>query len=174
MTIGDQPTGNKWDLFIRFFHWSVVLAFLLNFTLFEEGKSLHEWAGYWILGILALRFIWGFIGPANARFVNFIPTVHRFKATLQALLCQGRHTASEGHNPVGGAMVIALMLSLLMTGLSGWACQAEIVPAEDLLEGIHEFFANATLALVSLHVTAVVLLSKLGPENLVNQMLRGR
>ncbi|WP_027856002.1 cytochrome b/b6 domain-containing protein [Marinobacterium jannaschii] len=168
------PGGNKWDLFIRFFHWSVALAFVLNFTLFEEGKRLHEWAGYWILGMLTLRLLWGFIGSKNARFINFVPTAASFKASLQELLNHGRHTPSEGHNPVGGAMVIALMLSLLLTALSGWACQAEILPAEELLEGIHEFFANATLALVSLHVTAVVLLSRLGPENLIRQMVRGR
>ena len=71
-----------WDHFVRVFHWSVAAAFLLDFWVLEEGDPPHEWVGYFLGVLLVLRIIWGFIGPHNARFINFFPTPGRIRGFL--------------------------------------------------------------------------------------------
>jgi cytochrome b len=92
-----------------------------------------------------------------------------------------------GHNPAGGAMIVALLLCLLATTLSGLAtfgAEGEgllgawlwplNVESEEVLEETHEFFANLTLLLVVVHVAGVAVGSWLHRENLVRAMVTGR
>ena len=162
-----------WDPLIRLFHWTVAAVFLLNFLVFEEGGSNHRWAGYYILAALAVRVIWGFIGSNNARFKNFLPTLGGIKYHLR-LLKSRQFEVSDGHNPIGGLMVFALLFCLLGTGLSGWMMQFDVFWGEDWVEELHELLATATMTLVVLHVSAVILLSKFGPVNLIRQMITGQ
>ena len=74
-----------WDRFVRLFHWSVAGAFLLDFWVLEEGDPPHEWVGYFLGVLLVMRIVWGFIGPANARFINFLPTPRRVKHHINDL-----------------------------------------------------------------------------------------
>ncbi|MFW1678768.1 cytochrome b/b6 domain-containing protein [Pontibacter sp. JAM-7] len=168
-----QSQQRIWDPLIRLFHWSVAAGFLLNFTLTEEGETLHEWIGYYILAALLVRVCWGFIGPRNARFSDFFPRKPGLKSHLREL-AQGQIKQHAGHTPLGGLMVMLLMAGLLLVGLSGWLTTTDMFWGEDWVEDVHEFFANLTLLLVLVHVAAVTLFSVLGPANLVRQMLTGR
>lgn len=92
-----------------------------------------------------------------------------------------------GHNPAGGAMIIALLLSLSMTllfGLLTYGAMEFSGPLAVLTAGvgdavahgfkeIHEFFANVTLALIILHVIGVLVASLQHRENLVRSMITG-
>lgn len=162
-----------WDPLIRFFHWTVAAMFLLNFLVFEAGDTNHRWAGYYILAALAIRLIWGFIGSENARFKNFLPTPSGIKYHLH-LLKSKKIEVSEGHNPIGGLMVFALLFCLLGSGISGWMMGLDAFWGEEWLEETHELIANTTMTLVVLHVSAVLLLSKFGPVNLIKQMITGQ
>ncbi len=168
-----QTQPRIWDPLIRIFHWSVAAGFLLNFTLAEEGETLHEWIGYYILAALLVRVCWGFIGPRNARFSDFFPRKAAVKAHLGEL-AHGEIKKHEGHSALGGLMIIALMSGLLLVGLTGWLTTTDMFWGESWMEEIHEFFANATLMLVLMHVAAVLLFSLLGPSNLIRQMWTGR
>ena len=162
-----------WDPLIRLFHWTVAAMFLLNFLILEEGDTAHRWAGYYILAALGIRLLWGFIGSKNARFKNFLPTAEGIKYHLK-LLRSRQFEVSEGHNPVGGLMVFALLFCLLGTGLSGWMMEFDIFWGEDWVESLHELMANTTMTLVVIHVSAVFLLSRFGPVNLIRQMITGQ
>lgn len=162
-----------WDPLIRFFHWTVAALFLLNVLVFEEGDTAHRWAGYYILAALAIRMLWGFIGSKNARFKDFLPTPSGIKQHLY-LLKSKQFEVSDGHNPVGGLMVFALLFCLLSTALSGWMMGLDAFRGESWLEEIHGLIASTTMTLVVIHVSAVVLLSKFGPVNLIKQMITGQ
>lgn len=162
-----------WDPFVRVFHWSIALGFLLNMTLLEEGETFHEWVGYAMLALVGLRIIWGFIGPIRARFSNFFPTPKRVQHHLQAIKT-GQHDASEGHNPLGGAMVITLMLMLLVVGFSGWMQTWDAYWGEEWLEELHEIAANITLGLVAIHVAAVIIMGRFTGIPLIRPMLTGK
>ena len=175
-----------WDPLIRFFHWSLVTAFVIAFITEEHLLIVHTWAGYFILALISIRIIWGFIGTRYARFSDF---VYSPKNIMQFLKDTFRLKAKRyiGHNPAGGAMVILLMVSLLITTSSGilllgaeeqagplahWFSQSSGF-WDDTLEELHEFFANFTLLLVFVHVVGVILESLIHKENLVSAMLSG-
>lgn len=175
-----------WDPLVRFFHWSLVSAFIIAFISEDELLSVHSWAGYLILALLSIRIIWGFIGTHYARFSDFI---YRPRYITQFLKDTFKLRAKRyiGHNPAGGAMVIMLMLSLLLTTITGvlvLGAEEQLGPVShwftqsagywgDILEEAHEFFANFTLLLVIIHVIGVLVESLIHKENLVSAMWTG-
>lgn len=167
-----QQKIKVWDPVIRFFHWSMALSFLLNSFVVEEGESAHEWLGYYILGLLLIRLLWGFTGPENARFRDFFPTKRNVSQYFHQLVKGGEHNPDR-HNPLGGLMIIAMLLSILITGVSGWVSSLDVFFGADWLEEIHEFFADITLLLVSVHIFAVTTFSWFGKHNLISIMLTG-
>ncbi len=175
-----------WDPLVRFFHWALVSAFTVAYITEDDFLTIHSWAGYLILALLFIRFIWGFVGTRYARFSDFFyrpeEIVQFLKDTMQL-----RARRYLGHNPAGGAMVFLLMFSLLMVTVSGvllfgaeeqagplahWFTQSESFWA-GALEEVHEFFANFTLFLVFIHVTGVFVESLIHKENLVSAMVSG-
>lgn len=179
-----QPEVRVWDILVRLFHWSLVVAFAIAWLTEDDFETLHQWAGYCVAGLLTFRILWGLIGTRYARFTQFIYSPARIKRYLRSLL-SGHPEHYMGHNPAGGAMVIALILCLGLTAFSGMALLATEGHgplastffagwSEDLLEEVHEFFANGTLLLVMLHVAGVLVSSLLHGENLVRAMITGR
>jgi len=115
----DSSSERKvWDLFVRFGHWSLVLAFVVAYLSAEENEDLHVIAGYWIGAYVLARTVWGFIGSRNARFSDFLAPPAAVLAYLKGLL-RGTAPRYLGHNPAGGAMVLALLLSLAAVVGSG-------------------------------------------------------
>ena len=64
-----------------------------------------------------------------------------------------------------------MLLLIAALGATGWAQAVEIGP--EWLEDLHEGLANALLALVAVHVAAVLVSSGLHRENLVRAMVTG-
>jgi len=176
--MSNTPNIKVWDALVRFFHWSLVSAFFIAYVTEDDLMSIHSWAGYLIVGLLVVRFLWGFVGTRYARFSDFIYSPQVIIQFLKDTL-SGKARRYLGHNPAGGAMIIALMLSLLFTTLSGILVFDIIDPDTfsefwyEALGGVHELFANLTLLLVIAHVVGVVVESKLHKENLVKSMLNG-
>ncbi len=181
-----EATVRVWDPLVRIFHWSLVATFVTAWLSAEEVMWLHAWAGYAIAGLVAFRLLWGVVGSRHARFRGFVRSPTAALAYLRDLV-RGRAPRYLGHNPAGGAMVVALLLALALTALAGMALYgakgqgllAGMVPAFDkptrhLIKEIHEFFANGTLLLVGLHVAGVIAGSLAHRENLVRSMLTGR
>jgi len=176
-----------WDPLVRVFHWSLVIAFFVAYFTEDDLLTLHVYAGYFIGGLLVFRLIWGFIGSRHARFSDFVKRPSEIWTYLKSVLTM-HPKRYLGHNPAGGAMVIALLLSLVMVTISGIAIYGIEESAgplasslsgagefwEDVVEELHEFFANATLALVFFHVLGVLITSFQHKENLAKSMLNGR
>jgi cytochrome b len=187
-----------WDFAVRIFHWSLVLIFITAFSTGDDESQIHILAGYGILGLVVFRFIWGFIGSKYARFWNFIYRPRHILAYMRSLL-SGNPIYFTGHNPLGGMMVIALLVSLIMTAWTGIELEASAdrgllankthvintVFVEDShepnnkhegdedWEELHEFLANLTLVLVLLHISGVIAGSVLHRENLIKAMISG-
>jgi cytochrome b len=175
-----------WDALVRIFHWVLVPAFFIAYFTEDDFLSLHAWAGYTIVGLLVFRVVWGLIGSRHARFSDFVYSprivIQYLKDTLQF-----KAKRYIGHNPAGGAMIVAILVSLALTTITGlmvYGVAEDLGPLastlsgldefwEDVFEEIHEFFANFTLFLVLIHVAGVVFESLLHRENLVRSMVTG-
>ena len=79
-----------------------------------------------------------------------------------------------GHNPAGGAMILALLAMVALTAGSGALLVTDRFWGSDWVEALHRSAAWLTLALIGCHVTGVVVSSLLHRENLVLAMLTGR
>ena len=107
-----------WDPLVRIGHWTLVSAFFIAYLTEDEFLAQHVWAGYVVAAVVLVRIAWGFVGTRHARFRDF---VRRPGATLRYLGDIGRRRAKRylGHNPAGGAMIVALLACLLVTTVSG-------------------------------------------------------
>jgi len=174
-----------WDPLVRIGHWTLVVAFFTAYFTEDDWLTIHVWAGYVLAGVVLFRVLWGFVGTRYARFTQFVrgprAVLNYFRNTLVR-----RSPHYVGHNPAGGAMVVALLLCLTALSVSGLVLYAieetagplaGLLPVgvdEELWEELHEMFANLSLALVFLHVLGVLFSSLAHGENLMRSMVTGR
>lgn len=162
-----------WDLPVRVFHWSLALSFL-GAWLSSESERWQLWHisfGYSMALLIAFRLAWGLVGTRHARFSEFVrgpgAVVGYFRSWLQR-----RPAHYVGHNPAGALAILAILGVALLLTASGYASYAEL--GGDWLSEVHEALANLLMAIVVLHIAAVLLTSLLHRENLVRAMLTGR
>ena len=174
-----------WDLWIRLFHWSLVLLLGLSWWSAETGRmDLHLTSGYLILALLLFRLGWGFWGSDTARFARFL------RSPLAALRHLGglfrRHPDTElGHNAAGGWMVLLLLGLIALQVGTGLFSDDMILTAGPLARfapgavvdwavWIHLRNFNLILAAVGLHVLVVLIYQLLLRHDLLPAMLTGR
>ncbi|MEZ5828757.1 MAG: cytochrome b/b6 domain-containing protein [Hyphomicrobiales bacterium] len=178
------PEISVWDPFVRVFHWTVVVAFTVAYLTEDDTLTVHVWAGY-LVGILVVaRVLWGFVGPQHARFSDFVyAPATAFTYVRDLLRFRGRRYL--GHSPGGGYMVVVLLIFLaatVVTGLVVYGGDQQAGPLAGMFteefgesfEEVHEVIANITLALIFLHIAAVILASFVHRENLVRAMITGK
>lgn len=172
--LADAParTIRVWDPVVRIGHWTLALGFVAAF-LAEEGDLVHQVAGYVAAGAVAVRLVWGVIGPEHARFANFVPGPRRLLGHLAALL-RGRDRRHIGHNPAAGAMALTLLLMVLFLGVTGFMLTTDRFYGTKWLETLHEGGAYVALGLVCTHVAAALYESVRHRENLPWAMVTGR
>jgi len=109
---------DPWDPLIRFTHWFIAGAVVLNGLFLKPGGSVHIWIGWAVLGLLLIRFAWGVLGPAEARFSAFPPDPRAGVSHLIDLV-RGRPREYSSHNPAAAIMVYALWACLVAVTLTG-------------------------------------------------------
>ena len=165
-------TVKVWDPFVRVFHWTVVGCFFGAYAI-ERPLDVHETLGWTVAGAVAARAVWGVVGSRHARFTDFVPGPRRFFGYARSLIA-GTDRRYLGHNPAGGAMIVALMLMIGAIATTGWMMGLDAYFGEDWVKELHETAVTITLALVALHVGGVIVESLRHRENLVKSMITGR
>jgi cytochrome b len=166
-------TVKIWDPFVRVFHWSLVGSFALAWATGDEIRSLHLWAGYAAGALIAFRLLWGVVGTRYARFGQFVRSPLTVVAYLRDVVT-GREARYLGHNPVGGLMIVALILGMAAVCITGYMQTTTLYWGVEWVEEVHEAFATLLLVLVGVHVLGVVVTSLRHRENLVRAMITGR
>jgi cytochrome b len=177
-----------WDLPVRLFHWTLVLLMVVSYFTGRWGgdwMKFHFWSGYTILTLILFRFAWGFVGSTTARFSSFVKGPAAGIAHLRELL--GRHAPHDiGHNPIGGLMVVVLLLAVLAQVTAGLFSAdtdtgtvtgplAHLV-ADKWIEkatSFHAYWVNVLLILIGLHVVAAFAFLFLKRQNLIRAMVTG-
>jgi cytochrome b len=171
-----------WDLPHRLFHWLLVVSVIAAYVTAKIGGSLIDWhgrLGIFILGLLVFRLIWGFIGSTQSRFVTFFPTFSRIVAYLKGTW-QG-----IGHNPLGAISVLALLTVLAVQVGTGLFANDDIAFEGPLFNLVDKSFSNKLtswhnisfnflLALVGLHMVALIFYRWVKKTNLIVPMLTGK
>ena len=170
-----------WDLPTRLFHWAIVGCLPLAWWSAEEGNyELHEWVGYAVIVLVVSRIIWGFVGSRHSRFSDFLSGPGRVLAFLK-----GEGNAGPGHNPAGGWSVLVLLSLLLLQPLSGLFNSDDVLFSgplyyaasgdfRDAMGQVHDIAFNLLVAMVCLHIVAVLYHQFVRREPLVPAMLKGR
>ena len=175
-----------WDPLVRISHWTLVIAISIAFISEDDYLTIHSWAGYTVLSLLTIRILWGFVGTKHAKFSDFVfskKDITQFVKDTFSLKAK-RYL---GHNPAGGTMVILLIISLLITACNGlviFATEEGQGPLVfllsdtspfwgDIIEEVHEFFANFILFLIAVHVAGVIVEGLIHRENLIKSMFTG-
>ena len=162
-----------WDGVVRVGHWTLAASVILAWATHEGGGRWHEWIGYVALATALLRILWGFAGSRYARFAQFVYPPKTTIAYAGSLL-KGNEPRYIGHNPLGGWMVVVLLVTVAASGFTGWLFTTDRFWGEEWLEELHGAISNALLPLVSLHLAGVIFTSWKHRENLVRAMLTGR
>jgi len=169
-----------WDLPIRLFHWLLVGLIAFSWWSAEyHYDDLHIWLGIAVLTLLIFRILWGFFGSSTARFANFIRGP---RAVFGYLRGEWR---GIGHNPLGALSVVALLgLVSLQVGLGliasdedglmqGPLANLVSIGVSDTATELHEELFNVLLALIGLHIAAILYYRFKG-KKLVSPMITGK
>ncbi len=188
MSQTDTKTIPVWDIFIRVFHWTLVLgvstAAVSGFLLRPTWISLHVWAGTSAAVLLLARLLWGIWGSKNARFAGFIKGPREVIKHLKELRA-GTAARHLGHNPLGALMIVALLgtvFLLLLTGATALGGVFKTGPLGFLFSydlgttilRVHYVLAIILVLLVTLHILGAVFEGMRTKENLVKAMITGK
>ena len=174
-----------WDLPTRLFHWSfVVLAVAAYVTAKTGGNAMiyHFWCGYAVLALLLFRLVWGIAGPRYARFGAFIARPATFLRSLRDTSDTDARFA--GHTPLGGLSVMAMLLFFAIQAGLGLFSNDDIFndgplvkfidkDTSDMLTGWHLRNQWVLVALVALHVLAILYYRVIRRKDLIKPMIVG-
>lgn len=161
-----------WDAPVRVLHWALAASIAAAWITSGQTGPLHEWTGYAAAVVMALRLAWGFIGTPHARFADFVKPPRAVLAYLRQV-ASGSAPRHLGHNPAGGAMVLALLAGVALVALSGWALTTDLLWGYAWPVLVHEALAWMLVLFIALHIAGVVFTSWQHRENLVKAMVTG-
>ena len=161
-----------WDPFVRAFHWALVASFAIAWLSSENWDRLHAAAGYMGGALVALRVVWGFVGPRYARFAQFVRSPETVIAYLMALK-DGSERRYIGHNPPGGAMIVVLLVAMAATAVSGWLLTTDAFWGSTTMQHVHSVLARGLLVLAVFPLIGVAIASLRHHENLARAVVVG-
>ena len=176
------------DLPVRIFHWALAALTCFSWWSGTQGgdpvlMTYHLWSGYSILTLLLFRIAWGFVGSTHARFSDFL---YGPRAIIGFIKTLPRREAARfaGYNPLGGLSVLLIFVCIAVQIGTGLFANDDIVTegplyqwvskrTSDFLTTIHSYNFYVLLALVSLHIAAVLFHLIYKSENLFTPIFSG-
>ncbi|MDE5444509.1 hydrogenase [Bradyrhizobium sp. CSA207] len=166
-------TVEVWDLPLRLWHWILAVCVLVAWFTPTVYDGLHRIVGYLVIGLLAFRLVWGFMGSRYSRF-RMVGVRLRAAPSYLWNLRRGITGRYIGLNPAGTLMLVALLLSLIVSAVTGAMSVTVAFFGVWWIEDTHAYASDAVIVLVVLHVLGVVLMAVLQRENLIRAMITGR
>ena len=172
-----------WDLPVRLFHWTLAALILFSWWSAENHHlDWHIWSGCAILTLLIFRVLWGLFGSSTARFANFV----RGPRAVFAYVGNSKAWRGIGHSPLGALSVLALLaavavqvgLGLVSTDEDGFnqgpLANLVSLDASESARDLHETMFYLLLALIGLHVAAILFYRLIHRKKLVGAMITGK
>lgn len=176
-----------WDLPTRLFHWTLALTLVGAVVSAKIGGNAMTW--HFRLGLLALalvgfRLLWGVLGGRWSRFASFVYAPGTVLRYLRGRAAPHEHL-DVGHNPLGSLSVFALLGIVAVQVATGLVADDEIANVGPLNRYVESALASSAtgwhkewgqwllLALVALHVAAIVFYRLRHRKDLVRPMIIG-
>lgn len=172
-----------WDLPTRLFHWCLVVCVVAAVLSAQLGRmDLHLQLGYAVATLLLWRLLWGLVGGHWSRFASFLYgplTLWRY------LRGRGDALHEVGHSPSGALSVFALLGLLLVQVGTGLISDDEIAVTGPFAARVTGALSSAAtsyhrgwgkwllIALVTLHVLAILYYLFVRRRNLIRPMIDG-
>jgi len=186
--LGEYRREKIWDGVTRAWHWTLVVVVAAGWY-FGEFMSFttidwHFYCGYTVLGLVLFRLFWGLVGPGPVRLRSLFPGPRVLLAYMERIP-RREPSGTRGHNPLAGLWVLAILALLLgQAGIGLFLSSDDFFESGPLaylvsdevsafLTGWHKAFAKALLALVAVHVSAILFYLFWKKENLVVPMITG-
>ena len=169
------------DLGTRMAHASMALAFLVSYVTSESEywRLVHVYSGYSLAAVLAFRGVWGWVGPASARWGLLVRRVAMWRVWMNKFK-QGewltRNFWVGASSWVLSAAVLCIYVFCSVAIASGWATYNELLGdgwLNDALQELHEGLGNAAMAMVCFHVGLVLVLRVWRGPNALRPMWQG-
>ncbi|MEY9881130.1 MULTISPECIES: cytochrome b/b6 domain-containing protein [unclassified Bradyrhizobium] len=179
--VSDRAPANRlvsrtvavWDLPLRLWHWILAISVLIAWFTPTVYDGVHRIVGYAVIGLLAFRLLWGFMGSRYSRF-RMLGVRLRVAPNYLWNLRRGMTGRYIGLNPAGSLMLVALLASLAVSTITGAMSVTVTFFGVWWVEDIHHYSSDAVIVLVVLHVLGVLVMGILQRENLIRAMFTGR
>jgi cytochrome b len=180
-----------WDLPTRLFHWLLVVLLCFSFVtaLIEEFQNtdLHMYSGYGILALILFRVSWGFVGGTYSRFSQFLKgpgACLRYIQLLFAVDNPNRLDNYTGHNPLGGWMIVAMLVVISVQIVTGLFSNDDILYEGPLAYKVSEAMSSRLTVLhkqnyyllgvlIFLHLCAISYYTLFKQQALAHSMISG-
>lgn len=176
-----------WDIPVRLFHWLLVLCLLgqwLTAEVLEDAMEIHFYIGYFTLGLIIFRLIWGFAGTKYAKFSSFI-TGPKAMLAYSKTVVSPQHKLSIGHNALGGLILPIVIILVGLQAISGVFTTDQIVYSgpyyatanadlQQWMQWLHHNIFDLLLGIIGLHLIAIGWYVIFLKHNLIRPMFDGK
>ncbi len=176
-----------WDLPLRIFHWLFALTILASWYTSDQDRELielHLQLGYFALGLIVFRLLWGIVGSKHSRFLSFMPTPKRVIDYIRNVV-SNCDTSTVGHNPLGGLMVILMITLVSLQAISGLFINDDVFSAgpyydsvskeiEQVMVFLHHHIFDYMIGAIALHLLAIFYYVRIKKQNLILPMITGK
>lgn len=178
------PRQFVWDWPTRIFHWLLVvlIAFAWYSAEVDRDMEWHTRAGIAVLALLAFRILWGLFGTSTARFSQFV----KGPGAVWSYVRPGSDSPlALGHNPIGGWSVIVMLVLAIVVVVAGlFAVDIDGIDSGTLshlvsfdqgrtASAIHELSFNLLVAVIAIHILAIIFYLVVKRRNLIGPMVTG-
>ncbi|MGQ8363989.1 cytochrome b/b6 domain-containing protein [Glaciecola sp. 1036] len=176
--------ADVWDFPTRLFHWLLVAALIFQYVsgeILDDAMQWHFYIGYFTIGLIVFRLLWGFVGHTHSRFSQFIVGPGRVVNYVKGQDSQHYLT----HNPLGALSVIAILAIVATQAISGLFIDDDIFfqgpwyaavdkDTVSLANTIHHTFYKVIIGLAILHIIAIGFYQRVKKQAIVQSMIHGK
>jgi len=176
-----------WDLPLRLFHWLFACTVIASWYTSDQDNDLidiHMKLGYFTLGLLVFRILWGFVGTKHSKFISFFPTPSRLSLYINEFK-SNRVKNSPGHNPLGSLMVFLMIFLISLQAISGLFINDDVFSSgpyydsvskevERVMFFLHHNVFDVMIAAIALHLLAIAYYVRVKKQSLILPMITGK
>jgi len=176
-----------WDLPLRIFHWLFACTIIASWYTSDQDNDLielHMQLGYFALGLIIFRILWGLVGTKHSLFISFVPSPKILISYIKNFSSKNDEI-SAGHNPLGSLMVILMIVLVSLQAVSGLFINDDVFSSgpyydsvskevEQVMMFLHHNVFDFMIAAIALHLLAIAYYVRVKKQSIILPMITGK